>query len=352
MFRGSRLGSSVLSIPSPPVTSPEPMTHMAGSVSGFSCRPAVLPTTSCCTSICAMLPMSSSNKPSAFWASTSSTPHSMKCKSRNHFWKAWRKTLSRSESRSTTSIFAGRHLRVGIACSSSAVGTCGIRRGCIFPLQGLVGSPCRGPLQESCRACTGIFWPHRCSSLASSRAAVGFGDSGDSAGTWRIEIGHRRLFLPDSCSVYAERTGSGSSRLASPHRCATCRWRQRAAFSPTRALPHDGSRKPAYEGACAFRCGLSLMIRASEDAYENLEGRRLEALARLFAQNVRIYVYPMTVTDLREWLKSASSTGWEWTETNGWVSASQLRHAPPFGYLFAYLLASNFLVPMRVAPGT
>jgi hypothetical protein len=97
-----------------------------------------------------------------------------------------------------------------------------------------------------------------------------------------------------------------------------------------------------------FVAGLSLMIRASEDAYGNLEGRRLEALARLFAQNVRIYVYPMTATDLREWLESASSTGWEWTETNGWVSASQLRHAPPFGHLFAYLLASNFLVPMRV----
>ena len=101
-----------------------------------------------------------------------------------------------------------------------------------------------------------------------------------------------------------------------------------------------------------FVAGLSLMIRASEDAYGNLEGRRLEALARLFAQNVRIYVYPMTATDLREWLKSASSTGWEWTETNGWVSASQLRHSPPFGHLFAYLLASNFLVPMRVRTGS
>jgi hypothetical protein len=101
-----------------------------------------------------------------------------------------------------------------------------------------------------------------------------------------------------------------------------------------------------------FVAGLSLMIRASEDAYSNLEGRRLEALARLFAQNVRIYVYPMTATDLREWLKSASSTGWEWTETNGWVSASQLRHCPPFGHLFAYLLASNFLVPMRIPAGS
>jgi hypothetical protein len=97
-----------------------------------------------------------------------------------------------------------------------------------------------------------------------------------------------------------------------------------------------------------FVAGLSLVIRAFEDVYGNLEGRRLEALARLFAQNVRIYVYPMTATDLREWLKSASITGWEWSETNGWVSASQLHRAPPLGHLFAYLLASNFLVPMRV----
>ena len=94
--------------------------------------------------------------------------------------------------------------------------------------------------------------------------------------------------------------------------------------------------------------GLSLVIRAFEDVYGNLEGRHLEALARLFAQNVRIYVYPMTVGDLQEWLKSASASGWEWSETNGWVSASQLRRAPPTGHLFAYLLASNFLVPMRL----
>ena len=43
-----------------------------------------------------------------------------------------------------------------------------------------------------------------------------------------------------------------------------------------------------------FVAGLSLIIRASEDVYGNLEGRRLEALARRFAQNVRIYAYPMT----------------------------------------------------------
>ena len=50
-----------------------------------------------------------------------------------------------------------------------------------------------------------------------------------------------------------------------------------------------------------FVGGLSLMIRAFEDIYANLEGRLMEALARLFAENVRIYVYPMTVADLQEW---------------------------------------------------
>jgi len=41
--------------------------------------------------------------------------------------------------------------------------------------------------------------------------------------------------------------------LASSRRCASRCWRQRAAFSPSRALPHDSSRKPVYQGACALR---------------------------------------------------------------------------------------------------
>ena len=97
-----------------------------------------------------------------------------------------------------------------------------------------------------------------------------------------------------------------------------------------------------------FVVGISLLIRAFEGLYGSLEGRLLEALARLFAQNVRLYVYPMTAVDLREWLQSTSVTGWEWNETNGWVSADQVRRAGPFGHLYAYLLASRFLVPIRV----
>jgi hypothetical protein len=97
-----------------------------------------------------------------------------------------------------------------------------------------------------------------------------------------------------------------------------------------------------------FAVGLSLMIQAIDGIYGNLEGRLLEALARLLAQNVRIYVYPMSSTELREKLTGFSLSGWEWSETNGMVSATQLRHAPPLGHLFAYLLASNFLVPMQI----
>ena len=97
-----------------------------------------------------------------------------------------------------------------------------------------------------------------------------------------------------------------------------------------------------------FAAGLSLVIQAFEGIYGNLDGRLLEALARLLAQNVRIYAYPMSSTELRERLRDFPESGWEWSETNGIVSATQLRHAPPIGHLFAYLLASNFLVPMEV----
>ncbi|MFZ0883382.1 MAG: hypothetical protein WAN14_08290 [Candidatus Acidiferrales bacterium] len=63
-----------------------------------------------------------------------------------------------------------------------------------------------------------------------------------------------------------------------------------------------------------FVAGLSLIIRTLQDVYGNLEGRLLEALARLFAQNVRIYAYPMIATDLRERLKEVFDSGSEWGE--------------------------------------
>ena len=97
-----------------------------------------------------------------------------------------------------------------------------------------------------------------------------------------------------------------------------------------------------------FVAGLSLLVRAFDDPYFNLEGRLLEALARLFAQNVRIYAHPMAAVDLREAVRGFSAIELEWTETNGYISAEQLRFKPPLDHLYAYLLASGFLVPMRI----
>jgi len=119
-------------------------------------------------------------------------------------------------------------------------------------------------------------------------------------------------------------------------------FRQRELYSMT-ALVNRHTKAPVR-----FVVGLSLLIRALDDSYFNLEGRRLEALSLLFAQNVRIYAYPMTTVDLRESIGSFSATALEWSETNGWVSAKQLRVAPPLGHLYAYLLASNFLVPLQI----
>jgi|SRR5215472_7502026 len=97
-----------------------------------------------------------------------------------------------------------------------------------------------------------------------------------------------------------------------------------------------------------FVVGLSLLIRVWEHRYKKHDSSFLDALSRLFAQNVRIYAYPMTAKDLQESIESLSATGWEWSETDGWVSAQQLRLAPPLGHLYAYVLASKFLVPMQI----
>lgn len=56
----------------------------------------------------------------------------------------------------------------------------------------------------------------------------------------------------------------------------------------------------------------------------------------------------MTSSDLQQAVQSMSVTGWQWTERNGWVSADLLHLAPPFGHLYDYVLASKFLVPMRI----
>jgi hypothetical protein len=97
-----------------------------------------------------------------------------------------------------------------------------------------------------------------------------------------------------------------------------------------------------------FVVGLSLLVRVWAYRYHKLAGSFLEALSRLFAQNVRIYAYPMSSKDLQQSIESISPTGWDWTDTNGWVSAQQLHPPSPLDHLYHYVLASEFLVPMQI----
>jgi hypothetical protein len=97
-----------------------------------------------------------------------------------------------------------------------------------------------------------------------------------------------------------------------------------------------------------FVVGLSLLVRVWEHRYSKLPGSFLEALSRLFAQNVCIYAHPMTSRDLQQSMQDISATGWHWTDTNGWVCARQLHPPPPLDHLYDYVLASNFLVPMDI----
>ncbi len=108
-----------------------------------------------------------------------------------------------------------------------------------------------------------------------------------------------------------------------------------------------------YTKECVrFVIGLSLLVRVWEYRYTKLAGSFLEALSRLFAQNVRIYAYPMSSTELQESIQKISAIGWQWSDTNGWVSASQLRPSPPLGHLYDYVLTSNFLVPLEISAAT
>lgn len=96
-----------------------------------------------------------------------------------------------------------------------------------------------------------------------------------------------------------------------------------------------------------FAVGLSVMIYALQDRYKNLEGALLEGVARLFSQNVRLGVYPMTEAALRERLEGLGATGWKYKVTNGLVYAEDLEPEEPLVHLFRYLLGCGFILSAK-----
>jgi hypothetical protein len=100
--------------------------------------------------------------------------------------------------------------------------------------------------------------------------------------------------------------------------------------------------------AVRFAVGLPTLVRVFQDAYyHHLEGRILEGIARLFKENVRVCAYPMPASALQDDLRRLSADEWELTDLQGWVTADRLRPAPPLSHLYAYLIATGFIIPMQ-----
>ena len=96
-----------------------------------------------------------------------------------------------------------------------------------------------------------------------------------------------------------------------------------------------------------FVVGISVLLRVFGDEYRHLGGSTLKAISLLFSQNVRIYAYQMPTTAVREWLNKLGASGWEWTDNDGSVLADSLKPPGPLRYLYEYLLASRFIVPVQ-----
>jgi hypothetical protein len=99
-----------------------------------------------------------------------------------------------------------------------------------------------------------------------------------------------------------------------------------------------------------FAIGLSILVSIFQDNYENLAGNLLEGIARLFTQNVRLYVYPMEAAEVERRVRASGMTGWRWKATDGMVYADDLHPGEPLDFLFRYLLGSKFILPAKPTP--
>jgi len=79
-----------------------------------------------------------------------------------------------------------------------------------------------------------------------------------------------------------------------------------------------------------------------ESHYGQLDGALMEALARLFAFNVRVYVHPMPAT-LVDGLHPETARSIGTPDADGLIGLDQLAVAPPASHLLRYLVESGFL---------
>jgi|SRR5688572_8815974 len=98
-----------------------------------------------------------------------------------------------------------------------------------------------------------------------------------------------------------------------------------------------------------FVLGSAHVLQVLHEAhYRNLMGGLLEALGRLFAVDVKIYVYPMKADAFRRALDGAGIPLDTIRVPGGeWVTAREIRPEPPPAYLYQYLLEEGWIVALQ-----
>ena len=96
-----------------------------------------------------------------------------------------------------------------------------------------------------------------------------------------------------------------------------------------------------------FAIRLLILVRVFEDRFRYLPGSLLEAIARLFIQNVRLVVHPMPVDEVEAWAKANALSGWTWSSSDGMVHADELHPAKPLDYLYSYLVSEGLILASK-----
>jgi hypothetical protein len=102
-----------------------------------------------------------------------------------------------------------------------------------------------------------------------------------------------------------------------------------------------------------FVLGLPAVLELLEGSYySDMIGGALEAMGKLLAENVRLYVFPVEASQLPGLLsRSRLDPALLSYPERGSVTADNLRIAPPIGHLYAYLLGSGWLIPLAGPAG-
>jgi hypothetical protein len=105
------------------------------------------------------------------------------------------------------------------------------------------------------------------------------------------------------------------------------------------------------EAPIGFSVGAATLIEIFEGRhYADLVGGLLEAMSKLLAARVRVYVYPMSASDVRQHLRRSGADLSKVSFPDGEiVSADTIRFAPPLSHLYAYLLEAGWIVPLAGA---